>query len=56
LGISFYFILCGRTPFHDAKNVCQLSEIVHGRDIDFSLIKDTDAREVLKRMLEKNPL
>ena len=47
LGISFYFILCGRTPYHDARNVCQLSEIVHGRNIDFSLIKDENAREVL---------
>ena len=55
MGISFYFILCGRTPYHDAKNVCQLSEIVHGRDIDFSLIKDENAREVLKIMLEKDP-
>lgn len=55
LGISFYFILCGRTPYHDAKNVCQLSDIVHGREIDFSLIKDENAREVLKKMLEKDP-
>lgn len=56
LGISFYFILTGKTPYHDAKNVCQLSELVHGREIDFSLIKDPEAREVLEKMLEKDPL
>jgi hypothetical protein len=32
-----------------------LSEIVHGREIDFSLIKNDNAREVLKIMLEKDP-
>ena len=55
LGIAFYFILTGRTPYHDAKNVCQLSEILHGREIDFSLIKDENAKYVLQIMLEKDP-
>ena len=55
LGVSFYFILTGRTPFNDAKNVCQLSEILHGREIDFNLIKDENAKYALQIMLEKDP-
>ena len=47
--------MSGRTPYYDAKNVCQLSEIVHGREIDFSVIKDESARDCLEKILKKDP-
>ena len=47
--------MSGRTPYYDAKNVCQLSEIVYGREIDFSVIKDESARDCLEKILKKDP-
>ena len=40
LGVTFYYLLCGRYPWLDAKNPVHLKEIILLRDIDFSLIKN----------------
>lgn len=39
LGITFYYLLCGRYPCCDAKNPYQLQELVRNRPVNFDLIK-----------------
>ena len=47
LGITFYEILCGRTPYEDALNIYQLYSLINERQIDFNLIKNEEAKEVI---------
>ena len=47
LGITFYQLLTGRFPCQDAKDPCHLKELILEREIDFEIIKDKEAREVI---------
>ena len=55
LGITLYYLLCGRYPFEEAKNPLHLKELITQHDINYSFIKRPAARELLERMLDKNP-
>ena len=47
LGITLYFLLCGKYPWQGAKNSYQLKTIILETDIDFSLIKHEPARDLV---------
>lgn len=55
LGVSFYYLLCGRYPWEEAKNPMHLKELILLTDIDFDLIKNESARYLIKQLLTKNP-
>ena len=54
LGITFYYLLTGEYPWK-ATNPLQLYEEVCGQEIDFSLIKDDHARDLISKVLNKDP-
>lgn len=56
MGVTMFYLLAGKYPAGDAKNLVQLKEYVTKRDTDFSCIKDPEARVVISKMLEKDPL
>jgi len=47
LGITLFYILCGKYPFEEATNPCYLKELVLEKEINFEWIKHIDARELL---------
>ena len=53
LGITFYWLLTGRYPFGDQETVLELKQAILEQPIDFSLIINQQAREVIKGMLQK---
>jgi len=55
LGITLYYLLCGRYPFEAAKSPLHLKELITEHEISYSLIKKEPARDLLKRMLQKDP-
>ena len=55
LGVTFYQILTGSTPFDNANNVFDLYNKIINEDINFELIKNKYAREVIRKMLERDP-
>ena len=55
LGITLYYLLTGQYPCEDAQNPLHLKELTLERDINFELIKNKEARQLLRRILEKNP-
>jgi serine/threonine protein kinase KIN1/2 len=48
LGVTFYYLLCGRYPWEDAKNPMHLKELILLTDIDFDLIKNEQARYLIR--------
>lgn len=56
LGITFYYLSTGKLPYGDAKNLMHLKELVTERDIDFSIIKNEPLKNLLKSLLQKDPL
>ena len=48
LGVTFYYLLCGRYPWEGAKNPLHLKELILLTDIDFNLIKSEQARYLIK--------
>jgi serine/threonine protein kinase len=54
LGITLYFMACGRYPFEAATNPFHLKELVTQEKIDFSPIKNQFLVKLLQGMLEKN--
>mmetsp|Transcript_13095 Transcript_13095/g.20328 ORF Transcript_13095/g.20328 Transcript_13095/m.20328 type:complete len:263 (-) Transcript_13095:18-806(-) len=55
LGITLYYLLCGRYPFEEAISPLQLKELIVEHDINFNPIKKLSARTLLRHMLEKDP-
>jgi [calcium/calmodulin-dependent protein kinase] kinase len=55
LGITFFYLLTGEYPWKDAKHPLQLKEMVCSQEIDFSAIKNKDARDLISGLLEKDP-
>jgi serine/threonine protein kinase len=51
LGITIYYLLTGKYPCEDAKDPLHLKTLIVEREIDFSIIKNDDAREVIKSLL-----
>ena len=55
LGLTFYFLLTGLTPFSGAKSLFDLAKMVETEEIDFSKVHNEKARDCMRRMLDKNP-
>ena len=55
LGVTFFYLISGQYPCEDAKNPLHLKELILEREINFSLIKNKGARELLKKILKKDP-
>lgn len=55
LGVTLYFLLAGRYPAHDATNPLELKEMVCNQEIDWSFIHSEGPKELLKKILVKDP-
>ena len=55
MGMSFYYVLTGTNPFEDAQDLFHLKNLIETREINFDLITNQQAREVISRMLVKDP-
>jgi serine/threonine protein kinase len=55
LGITFFELITGQTPYSDIKNIFELRDAVLDRPIDFSEIKNTQVRDFLEMILQKDP-
>lgn len=55
LGITLYYMLTGTYPCEDAKDPLQLRDFIMDRDINFDLVKHDQARDLLRKMLNKDP-
>ena len=55
LGLTLFFLLCGRSPWEQAKNPLHLKDLILHSDINFDLIKNEEARTLLKQILTKDP-
>ena len=47
--------MAGFYPWQDATNPIYLKDLILNREINFDSIKNTEAQELLKRILNKNP-
>lgn len=56
LGITFFQLITGRTPYEQCTNLVELKEAILNEPIDFSLIKALGAREVVAGLLDKDPI
>ena len=54
LGITFYYLLTGEYPWK-ATSPLELKDQVCNQSIDFSLIKNDLAQDLLKKVLNKDP-
>ena len=48
-------MLAGFFPWQDATNPLYLKDLILNREINFDSIKNPEAQELLKRILNKNP-
>lgn len=55
LGITFYYLLTGVYPCEDAQSPLHLKELILNREINFDLIKNSGARCLIKKILQKDP-
>ena len=55
LGVTIFYLLSGRYPCEDARCVDQLRNFILKRSINFDLIKDNAARDMLTSLLQKDP-
>ena len=55
LGITFYHLFTGVYPFEDAKSPMHLKDLVLNREINFNRIKIVQARELIQKILIKDP-
>jgi len=55
LGVTIFYLLTGRYPSGQPKNVMDLKEIVTHGVINFNLIKCKPARDLLTKMLALKP-
>ena len=44
LGITLFYLLCGKYPFEEAKNCLHLKELILNKDINFEWIKHQPVR------------
>jgi serine/threonine protein kinase len=51
LGITFYYLITGSYPCEDASNPLHLKELILEREINFSVIKNPGARNLLMKIL-----
>ena len=51
LGITLFYMLTGQYPYEEAVTVMDLGELIRNKQIDFSLIKHEQARDLVKGLL-----
>jgi serine/threonine protein kinase len=54
LGITFYYLLTGDYPWKNAANPLHLKEMVCEQIIDFSEIRNEQAKDLISSLLEKD--
>ena len=54
LGVTLYYMLTGIYPTNNAKDLCDLKEKITKQPIDFSIIKNEWAKQILMKMLDKD--
>lgn len=55
LGITFYYLLTGDYPWKVAANPLHLKEMVCNDNIDFTTISNYPARDMISKLLNKDP-
>ena len=55
LGITFYYLISGVYPCEDALDPMHLRDLILEREINYDLIKNIGARNLLKKILTKDP-
>ena len=55
LGVTLYYLVTSFYPFEEAKNPFHLRECVLTKAINFDVIKNDKLRELLTKILEKDP-
>ena len=55
LGITIYYLMTGQYPCEDARSPLQLRDFIVDRPINFGLVKHEGAKDLLMKMLEKDP-
>jgi serine/threonine protein kinase len=55
LGITFYYLLTGEYPWNNPANPLHLKELVCNQLIDFTRIKNEQARDLITLLLNKDP-
>ena len=55
LGITIYFLACGRYPNENAKNLMHLKDLVLENEINLDYIKQEPIKNLLRKMLVKDP-
>ena len=55
LGITLYYMMCGKFPCSDAKDPLHLKDLILNRPINFNLIKQEKVKDLLQKMLDKDP-
>lgn len=57
LGVTFFYLLTGRYPWQtkNADSLLQLKEIILLKEIDFTLIKNAQVRNLMRQILCKDP-
>ena len=54
LGVTLYYMLCGIYPTKHAKDLIDLKERITNGKVDYSLIKNENAKNLVQTMLEKD--
>ena len=55
LGITFFYLITGEYPWKNIKSKIHLMDLVCNQKIDFSIIKNEKARDLMTKILEKQP-
>ena len=55
LGVTLYYLVTSSYPFEGANNPFQLREIALTKPINFDVIKNDKLRDLLTKILEKDP-
>lgn len=54
LGVTFYYLLTGEYPWKNPKDPLHLKEMVLNQPVNFLLIKNIQARDLISSLLEKD--
>ena len=55
LGVTLFYLVTGHFPFDEEQNLMRLHDMVLNDPINFDLIKNENLRNLLERILEKDP-
>lgn len=55
LGVTLYYIITGKYPAHNAKDLMDLKDMITTQEPSWKEIKHTPAKVIIQRMLVKDP-